>query len=1069
MQLHSDTQGDTRNEYQALLESTGEGVYGIDVSGRCTFINPWGIRLLGYQHDEIIGQDMHALVHYARQDGSPYPEPECPIYKVIRSGRASRFDVDVFWRKDGTPFPAEYSSAPIIEGGVIKGAVVTFADITARKRSESRLNLQYTIIRFLASAHRIEEIARELAEAIATHLDWDLGFLWIARKERNALGCVAEWHGAYTPPAEFLDANCKTEFQLGEGLPGRVWRDKAAAWVEDVLKDDNFPRKRQAEQAGLRSAVAFPVLDRGEVVGIFEFLARTIREPEPDLLDLLTAIGSQIGQFIERARGEDALIASENRKAAILQTALDAIIVMDAGSRILEFNPAAERIFGRKRDAVIGELMPELLIPPPFRDLHYRGVQRYLETGVSAILGKRVELPGLRANGSEFPLELAITRLPDENPPVFTAYVRDLSEQQEAERALRTSEARYRSLFENVLEGVFQSDPQGNLLQANPALVHMLGFENEDELRAPGAIRELYVDREQRAECLRRLEEAGELRHVELRLRRKDGSTLYALENSRALRDEAGRVIYYEGTLTDITNRKEQEEELLKAKEAAEAANRAKSDFLASMSHELRTPLNAIIGYSEMLQEEANDRNLGVLIPDLKKIQTAGRHLLALINDVLDLTKIEAGRMQIHLERVDVRAMLEETLETVRPLVKKNDNVLESEVESGLPPLYVDVTKLRQALFNLMSNAAKFTTGGKIRLTATQAKDEIGDWVVFTVSDTGIGIARDQQTKVFEAFSQGDSLQARRLGGTGLGLAITRQFCRMMGGDVTLESEAGKGSTFQIRLPHRAASKEVPGEMDVFCSSNPVLIVDDDPAARELIRRALEKEGIAAVEAQNGLEALDIARRILPVAITLDVVMPDMDGWSTLSTLKADPELRGIPVVITTVLDDRNFAYALGADHYLTKPVERERLASILTHYQCAHPPCPVLVVEDDANSRELLRSMLERENWTVITAENGARGLEKLREHPVELILLDLLMPEMDGFEFSHTLRQREEWRTIPLVVITAKDLTEEERKRLNGSVQKVISKAALSPDALMQEIRSIIPAAASPARAKK
>ena len=936
------------------------------------------------------------------------------------------------------------------------------SDLLLRKRAEQRLQLQYSLSGLLAGAHRIQEVAQPLLASLGTHLSWDLGFLWLREAKEDAMHCAQSWHAAGAGAPRFEQATCSRLFGRGVGFPGRVWEQKQPIWIADLATESNLPRRDDANAENLRSAVGFPILDRGEVVGVIEFFIHEARESDSDLLDTLRSIGNQIGHFIERSRGEEALRASENRKTAILEAALDCIITIDSRSRIIEWNPAAERVFGYSRKEVLDRSLPQLIIPPRFRELHYRGMERYLETGEGPILGKRIELTGMRADGSEFPVELAITRLPHEQPPLFTAYLRDLSERTEQQRALRRSEGRYRALFENVLEGVYQSAPNGDILAANPALARMLGFDSPEQLLRDANTPDLYTDPADRTARLQELERQGELRNAELKLRRRDGTELVVLENTRVVRDEAGDVLFYEGTLTDITERKRAEEELRAAKEAAESANRAKRDFLANMSHELRTPLNAILGYSEMLQEEAEDLSLSALIPDLQKIQTAGRHLLALINDVLDLTKIEAGRMQMYLESFEVSAVVREVAETVKPLMETNGNTLDIRLGPAVGRMYGDLTKVRQSLFNLLSNAAKFTSRGAVTLGAERQKSDARDWITFSVADTGIGIAREKLENIFEAFSQADTSTSRVYGGTGLGLAITREFCRLMGGDIEVESELSQGSRFTIRLPASVRVSDERVEVSGLRhggGTNPVLVVDDDASSRELICRSLEREGIPTVEAGTGAAALKMAREVRPAAITLDVIMPEMDGWSTLIALKADPELRDIPVVMTTVSDDRALGYALGASHYITKPIEREKLSAILGHYRCQSPPCPVLIVEDDVSSRELLRSLLERDGWSVTTAENGADAIELLKLRNFELILLDLMMPKMDGFAFTRLLREHAEWRSIPVIVVTAKDMTEEDRKRLNGDIQGVITKTALSREGLLREIRTVLP----------
>jgi signal transduction histidine kinase/CheY-like chemotaxis protein len=509
-------------------------------------------------------------------------------------------------------------------------------------------------------------------------------------------------------------------------------------------------------------------------------------------------------------------------------------------------------------------------------------------------------------------------------------------------------------------------------------------------------------------------------------------------------------------------------QELQEALQRLEEASRYKSEFLAHMSHELRTPLNAIIGYSEMLQEEAADLGSADFTPDLQKINAAGKHLLALINDILDLSKIEAGRMDLFLETFDIPTLIRDVVTTITPLVGKNANSLQILCAVDLGPMRADLTKVRQSLFNLLSNACKFTTQGTITLAVTRETVDGAAWVTFRVSDTGTGMTPEQMGKLFQAFSQAEASTTRQYGGTGLGLAITRHFCQMMGGDITVESARGQGSTFTVRLPAEVVDPKAaaaPWPEATAASALPagaptVLVIDDDPTVHDLMQRFLAKEGLHMVAASGGEEGLRLAKAVHPAAVILDVLMPGMDGWAVLTALKADPELADIPVIMQTIVDNKQMGYALGAADYLTKPVDWPRLASLLRKYRCADPPCPVLVVEDDAAMREVLQRMLETEGWAVSAAANGREALACMAEGRPELILLDLMMPEMDGFQFVDAVRQHQEWRSIPIVVVTAMDLTPDDRRRLNGYVEEILHKGVYSRERLLREIRDLVAA---------
>ncbi|MEG3862508.1 response regulator [Microcoleus sp. herbarium12] len=662
-------------------------------------------------------------------------------------------------------------------------------------------------------------------------------------------------------------------------------------------------------------------------------------------------------------------------------------------------------------------------------------------------------------------------------------------ERQRAQVNAEPAETKYRSIFENAAEGIFQTTPTGNYLSANPALAGIYGYETVAQMLAdlPNLNRQLYVDPKRRAEFIAQLDARRQVSKFESQVYRADGSIIWISENARSICDASGRVLYYEGTVTDITDRKQVESTMQSALEAAESANRAKSTFLANMSHELRTPLNAIIGYSEMLKEEAEELDSAESCADLEKIRTAGKHLLSLIDDILDISKIEAGRMDLYLETFGIHALIESAVATASPLVEKNGNTLEVYCPDNLDTMHADMTKVRQVLLNLLSNAAKFTKNGKIAIGVEKIKSEQlrmknqeessqilisnSEFLGFRVTDTGIGMTKEQLQQVFQPFTQADASTTKQYGGTGLGLAISQRFCQMMGGSIEVRSELGAGTTFTVLLPSAIKQPEI--RNNVRDTARPadapavgtVLVVDDDPISRDLIQRTLARQGLHIEVAGGGEQALRLAKQLRPDAITLDVIMPGMDGWAVLSALKADPDLAEIPVILLSFVGNKSLGFALGASDYLTKPVDGKRLVALLNKYRrdqdgaaAQSLPGEILVVEDDDATRKILRRILEKKGWAVAEADSGLAALEQLAVARPQLILLDLMLPEMDGFELIAELRKSHSGDPIPIVVITAKDLTPAERQQLNGYVDRVLQKGVYSCDTLLHDVRSIV-----------
>jgi PAS domain S-box-containing protein len=643
----------------------------------------------------------------------------------------------------------------------------------------------------------------------------------------------------------------------------------------------------------------------------------------------------------------------------------------------------------------------------------------------------------------------------------FIAIYTDITERKKAETQLREDEERFRAIDAAAPVGlIIVNEKNQNLLHLNPSFCEMLGKDSSALLGKP--LTSIFNDPEKGKELAGIINGASTERK-EFHFRRPDGAEACVMVSRVALDYRGEKAII--ASFVDINDRVRAELELRQAKEAAESASRVKSSFLANMSHELRTPLNAIIGYSEILLEDATDRGDKASMGDLEKIQAAGKHLLGLINDILDLSKIEAGRMDVYLEHVFLTRLVDEVKTIVDPMVKKNNNTLVIECPADIGSLQTDMTKLKQSVINLLSNAAKFTKEGKVTLRLSRdqfppgappqaGQDGVESWVKFEVVDSGIGMTAEQLGRLFQAFTQADSSTTRNFGGTGLGLTITKHFCAMLGGSIDVKSTPGQGSTFTILLPDRAA-KSAPAEdldtdrpiaiRDPSSGAINVLVVDDDPAVHDVLAATLGKEGYQITHARDGIEALNIMRTSPPDIVTLDVMMPKLDGWSVLGIMKSEPPLAHIPVIMLTIVDHRNLGFSLGAAEYMTKPIDRNRLIALIQKFAATKQDGVVLVVDDDADVRSMVKTTIESVGMQVAEVANGQTALEWLKANPKPaLVLLDLMMPRMDGFEFLDHVRENPEFFDLPIVVLTAKDLTDNERSFLAERTLLVLSKSA-------------------------
>ncbi len=861
-----------------------------------------------------------------------------------------------------------------------------------------------------------------------------------------------------------------TDKQAAERLAGLV--DAKRAFAAEVIE--------ARRSSGMEAATALVLTGqdkasmdrvRAAVATVQDTARARIRATEQARLGpLLPAVAAAA---ILAAFAAIALLAWRRRRAerastALLESVLDNAPVglgfLDPALRVQHMNRALSTMSERALDAAVGRSLWDVL--PDMRAALEPRLAEVLQAG-RTLANVEAAMPG-RANPAllrEFQFGFFPLPMGAGDAAGAGMVVTDITYRKRSERRLRDSEERFRTLIETTATIVWTTTPSGELPPPQASWTAFTG-QAQAEYEGFGWLQAVHPeDRDATLDAWTRAVADGGLYAIDHRLRRADGEWRVMAARGVPILDE-GEIREWVGTHTDITERKLAEEELSAAKDAAEAANRAKSQFLANMSHELRTPLSAVIGYSEMIEEEMEETGEQHLLGDVRKIQSNARHLLSLINDVLDLSKIEADRMTTFAEEVDVEALARDVASTVESLVRQKRNEVVLDLSPGLGAMWTDQVKLRQCLFNLISNAAKFTEGGRITLRA----ERVGDDIVLSVADTGIGMTPEQLEKLFERFTQADVSTTRRFGGTGLGLAITRAFCRLLGGDVTVASTYGEGSVFTIRLP--AEMPEQAGEADDTgadakagesgAGQHLVLVIDDDPAQRDLLSRFLEREGFAVRTAPDGKLGLEMARSQHPRAILLDVMMPQMDGWSVLSALKADPELALIPVVMVTFVNEPALGASLGAADTVLKPVAWDRLKEVMQRFH--GEAGDVLVVDDDPDARARLRTVLQRDGWTVSEAGNGREALDAVAHAPPQLILLDLTMPVMDGFAFLHELRARPGCGDIPVVVLTARDLDAEERRRLDGA-DRVLSKGQTNLRQLAGELRSLTPPHDEPA----
>jgi len=1029
---------------QLILESTGQGIYGIDLRGNCTFINRATCEMIGYRPEDVLGRNMHELVHHHKPDGSLYPVEHCPIYRAAKNGKGCRVDKEVMWRRGGTPIPVEYSSFPILKDGEITGAVVTVSDITERKRAEEALRESEQIFRSIFDNAPIGISLHKLAGA---RYFTNRALHDMLGRTHEDLSSVEKWDQIVHPDERVSGAKRYAELLVGK-------RDKDQ-WEQRFLHRD------------------------GSIVtadGRFLVVRDTAGKPQY-LLNMTIDI-------TERKRAQEERNRVAKQMEMLLESTGQGIYGIDLQGNCTFINRATCELIGHLPEEALGRNMHDLAHHHKPDGSVYPvdqcPVYRALKKGEGCSLADEVMW---RRDGTPIPVEYSsFPMLEGGRITGAVVTIVDITARKRAEEKLRESEQLFRSIFENAQIGIsfFNIDTQA--ISPNRALQEMLGY-TEKELGHLARWDEISHP-DERASCAEQYAELvqgkREKNQWEQRLVRKDGRIAMTSVRFSLLRDAGGRPQYVAALQEDITERKRLEAELVTAKEIAEAATKAKSGFLANMSHEIRTPMNAILGMTHLaLKTDLTPKQRDYLT----KTKAAAQALLGIINDILDFSKIEAGKLD--MEETDFR--LEDVLGNVSSVVsqKAHDKNLEFLIAApqDLPPHLVgDPLRLGQVLINLVTNAVKFTERGEIVVTVALA-EKVWDKVnlKFSVRDSGIGMTPEQTARLFQAFSQADSSTTRKYGGTGLGLSICKRLVEMMGGNIWVESNHGTGSVFHFTAWFgfgRGETKRRRLIPDI--AGIRVLVVDDNQQAREILTDSLKGLALRVESVSSGEDAI----RALVAAdsqdpyqlVMMDWHMPGMDGLEASRIIKRGDRLEQVPkIVMVTAFgreDIRPQAEEMGIEGYLLKPVTPSTLYDTLVELfgVAGHDAdssriasaaataldatgIRVLLVEDNEVNQQVATELLESAGASVRIANHGGEAVKILTEGaqppPFDIVFMDLQMPEMDGFTATRHLRAEPKLQTLPIIAMTAHALVEERQRCLEAGMNDHVSKP-IDPDGL-------------------
>src|SRR5712692_7720882 len=1009
--------------FSTTLASIGDAVIATDMNGAVTFMNSVAQSLTGWSQAQATGKSMDLVFDIVNKETRR--PVENPVKKVFREGKVVGLaDHTLLLSKDGKEFDIEDSAAPILtDTGEGFGVVLVFRDITQKKLADEE-------------AKRQKELLQLILESIADGV------------------VVADSNG------KFLLFNAAAEQVLGVGATDTTpdqWSDQYGVYLPDTVTQ--YP----SDQLPLVRAM------RGESVDAVELFIRNPHVPKGRLLSingrpLKRADGALQGGVVvfhdmtERKRAEEALRRSEQRYHLLFDSNPHPVWVYDLKTlAILDVNHSAVRNYGYSREEFLSLTIKDIRPPEDVPALLESAAKASPETETSGAWRHR------KKDGTLIDVEITSHPLVYQGRDARLVVATDITMRKRAEEALQTSEEKFRSVVQTAHDAIVSADSHGNITDFNRGAEVIFGYSAQGAIGKPLAV--LMPDRfkELHQRGFKRYLETGEAhvigKTVELVAKRKDGTEFPVELSLSSWKARAG--LFFTGVLSDITERKRTEELILHAKEEAERANKFKDQFLSTMSHELRTPLNAVLGFSDLLADERygplNDRQRRYI----DHIHTGGKHLLKLISDILDLSKIEAGRMELSREHVSVAPAFSEVISALYPLAEKKSQALLQRVEENLR-VHADAMRFKQVLTNLVGNAIKFTPdGGRIELVARQ----VGDQVRIEVRDNGPGIPPEQQQRIFEAFVRltqtGNGTE-----GTGLGLAITSRLVELHGSKLGIESQPGHGACFYFSLPFIAITPDQPAQTSMPVprarKAPRILVIEDNAATGQLIQSQLASSGYETLKCDQPERATDVAAEHQPDAITLDLLMKPVHGLEVLLQLKNDPRTPKIPVIVVTIVDQPGVGTALGADEYLIKPVDKATLLAAVE--RClrsrggAAPTRTILVVEDEVATLEMIVELLKAYGYAVSTATDGEQARASVAQSLPELVILDLVLPKMSGFELLAEWRSNPRTADLSVFVLTSKDLTKEEDKYLRAHAESLFRKQNAWREPLIKQLERVV-----------